>query len=719
MKTKTVTNKQSLSKNKTAIKAVNPKSQVAHWILLITALFNQVRDWVFNKIQNVRTQAVNLLKAFPWVKNKKPKHEPLTIFEAFAGIGGTRIGAESAGFKVVAASEIDPHCIATYQDNFGDRPLGDITQLKAEDLPPFDILTASTPCQSFSTAGKRKGMKDPRGQLFYDTLRIADGHPEHRVLFIENVKGMKTTNSGRGLKTVLNELKARGYYTHHQVLKASNYGVPQGRERLFIVAFRENVPFSFPKPTVLPAVSGDILEKSAHKNFYLTQAQIDHRIQKKKDYDSKGHNFGFKVLDPKKPSTTLLKSANSSLEKNLVAVPLEKNAPKSRGVIELEVKGGKKKQFHLRHLTPRECARLQGFPDSYKLTSSGADTYEQMGNSVPVPVIREIFKEILVSLNKWDKGERVSNQPVKIVDPAPPQRKKPKKANKSATTKKTKAPKVAATAKPTKKQKPPLKVVTSTGKAQPVTKKSSRAPKMGLALVQGNSAALPPVFPKPKVTTDKTLEGQILGWKKKDKANHFMTPKWLVDFIKLVVCPLELDAASSPEANLVHKFKRIFTLKDNALTQSWKVEDGHGVFVNPPYCGKLKRKKGKSAKKNKNGKIKKAPRYKSQLLDWANKIVAEYKQNAQPIFVLVPARGPESKWFQVFFKNASHIVFLKDRLVHNDTISTSKANFSSALIVFGGDQLGERLDYLSELGECMETSAYRISKAQSQTSNAA
>ncbi|MBK9037799.1 MAG: DNA (cytosine-5-)-methyltransferase [Bdellovibrionales bacterium] len=693
MKSKTVT--KSRAQKKTATQVAPTKINTAQWVLILTALFNHVRNWIYNQIQSARTQVVSRYKALLWVKNKKPSGgtvQPLTILETFSGIGGTRLGAEQAGFKVVAASEIDKHCIATYQDNFGDCPFGDITQLNAETVPNFDVLTASTPCQSFSTQGKRKGLKDKRGELIYDVFRIADAHPEHRVLFIENVKGMATTNGGRGLKTVLKELHSRGYYTHHQVLKASHYGVPQARERLFIVAFRENVPFSFPKPTVLAAASGEILENSVHKNYFLSQEQIDTLVQAKDRYDKNGDNFGFEIIDPAKPTHTILRST-SSLLKNLVAVPLEKSAPKNRGVYDLTDKDGNTKKVHLRKLTPRECARLQGYPDSYELTASASESYKQLGNSVPVPVIRELFKEILVSLTLWDKGVRVTKNTAKRIDPVPPQKNVIKKNGNTVSTKRIKAPKVTATMKVNKKQKAQPATVSKQDKTQPVTTKSG-TPKMGLALVKGGSVTPPPVFIKPGLTDDKKLSGEISGWYLKDKKNHQMTPNWLVVFLNFI-CPLELDAATGPEANSIHKFKRILTKKDNSLKRSWKVSEGNGVFVNPPY-------------NDKNG-----------LMAWAEKMDSEYKKHGQPIFALVPAWTPESKWFRCFSAKATHIVFLKERLTHNETVNKKSAMFPSAVFVFGGDLLGNRFDYLSQLGMVLETETYRKSKAQLQTTKAA
>lgn len=596
---------------------------------------------------------------------------PLTVAEFFSGIGGTRLGVEQVGFNVVASSEIDKFCIKTYQDNFGDIPLGDIEKIKVKDLPDFTVLSASTPCQPFSGQGKREGLKDSRGQLIHEVLRIVDGK-KPQVVFIENVKDMATLHKGRDFQTVLNEFKKRGYFVHWAVLKASDFGVSQRRERVYIVAFRENVPFRFPNPTTLPNDCGSVLEKTVHDNYYLTQAQIDHLIKMKAKYQAKGHGFGFKVLDLKKPTRTILKST-SSLLKNLIPVPYKKSNPPSWGVIELENKNGKIKKYHLRKPTPRDCANLLGFPKSYNLTCSASQSYQQLGNSVAVPVIREIFKEILVSLTLLAKGVLVQNNSPKGQDPQPPQ----------PTTNKTTAQKSK-----TKKSKPKKKKTKSIKKA--VTKKVAIKPTHKLSLVP--PIAPPPLYPKVTLSKNEEQNDQIKKWARKDKKNHFMTPNWLLKAIDYT-CPLELDGASSPEANLIHKFPRIFTRKDNALKQSWKVKDGHGVFVNPPYC-------------NIRG---------TSLLNWANKIAEEYEANQQPIFALVPSKSTETRWFQKFFESATHIIFFKQRLTHNDTISTIKGKFPSALVIFGGDKLDpEKLEYLSQLGACVETPNFRKSKSKIQ-----
>lgn len=199
------------------------------------------------------------------------------------------------------------------------------------------------------------------------------------------------------------------------------------------------------------------------------------------------------------------------------------------------------------------------------------------------------------------------------------------------------------------------------------------------------SEGLPEVFPKTEISPDPELRRFIKKWHRRDKDNHFMTPKWLVDFIKFVF-PIELDAASSSEANAINEFPRVFTQSDDALKQSWKVRKGKGVFINPPYVGG------------------------AGLIGWAKKVVSEFENHNQPIFVLVPARTPESGWFRLYFQHATHVVFLKKRLKHNELINDKPANFPSALIIFGGNQLGDRLSYLSELGECVETANFRKQK---------
>lgn len=319
----------------------------------------------------------------------------LRVIELCSGLGGTKLGCEQTGvFEVVQASEIDHKVIQTYFDNFGEMPLGDFSKIKPHQWKDCDVIAASLPCQSYSTQGNHKGLDDDRGALFYNYMNIVNAR-KPSALFIENVPGMARLNDGEYLDEILKTLTSAGYYPHHKILKASDFGVPQARERLFICAFSKNIKFEFPKPQIHIPMNKDILEKSIDNKYFLTQAQIDVLIDKKKEYEKKGHGFGYKVIDENGLCRTLCKSQSSRI-KNLLLVKATQN--KKYGTIELPTRNGKKARYHLRHLTPRECARLQGFPDWYKFTSNEASTYEQLGNAVAVPVIREIFKEIFVSL---------------------------------------------------------------------------------------------------------------------------------------------------------------------------------------------------------------------------------------------------------------------------------------------------------------------------------
>ena len=260
-----------------------------------------------------------------------------------------------------------------------------------------EIIAASLPCQSYSSEGNKLGIEDERGALFYDFIEIVKAK-KPLAIFLENVTGMVKLDNGNHLNLILNCLRSIGYFPHYKIIKSSDYGVAQARERVYICAFSKNIQFDFPEPREqVPAVAS-ILERYPNPKYFLSQQEIDHLVERKEIYLQRGHGFGFKVLDPSKPSRTLLKSSNSKI-KNLLPVPITKNKSNPDfGVIELFDSNNKSKQFNLRYLTLRECARLQGFPESYKFTSSETETYAQLGNAVSVPVIRAIFKEIYIAL---------------------------------------------------------------------------------------------------------------------------------------------------------------------------------------------------------------------------------------------------------------------------------------------------------------------------------
>ena len=178
----------------------------------------------------------------------------MNLIDLFAGIGGMRLGFESAGFTCVFSSEWDKYAQQTYQANFNETPHGDITKIDANDIPPHDILLAGFPCQPFSNAGLKKGFDDTRGTLFFDVLRIIHHHGP-KAVFLENVKGLVSHDKGRTLQVILERLKACGYTVYWKVLNAKDFGVPHNRQRIYIVAFRDNVLFSFPQPPCPPTRS--------------------------------------------------------------------------------------------------------------------------------------------------------------------------------------------------------------------------------------------------------------------------------------------------------------------------------------------------------------------------------------------------------------------------------------------------------------------------------
>lgn len=354
---------------------------------------------------------------FQSVANEDVKPKKLSLVEFCSGIGGNRLAFQDY-FKVIASAEILPDSIKTYEDNFGndDILLGDLTLLKPQDVPKADGYLISSPCQSFSFAGNKKGLKDDRGQVLLSFFELVKAN-KPKFFFIENVMGMKTVNRGRDFRTILKTIKDLGYSCHYEVIASSDFGVPQMRKRLYIVAFIENIEFEFPKAWACEPKSKDVLLERVHESYFLTQEQIDSKVSNRDRQAKKGNAFGYRTLNLNGSARTLLKS-HSSKDKNIVLLPFKKNQSASRGVFH-DKKSNEK--YFMRFLTPREYARIQGFPDSFKLTSSEAKTYEQLGNSVSVPVLREIAKEIFLAFSVNRPKSNVRR--IRTTDPVPSERK--------------------------------------------------------------------------------------------------------------------------------------------------------------------------------------------------------------------------------------------------------------------------------------------------------
>lgn len=302
----------------------------------------------------------------------------ITFIDLFSGIGGFRLALEANKCKCVFSSDIDKWANETYFMNFGEYPHGDITKIESEKIPEHDILCAGFPCQPFSIAGKRLGFADTRGTLFFEIERIIkDKKP--RAFILENVKGLINHNKGNTFSTIIKKLKKMGYKVKYQVLNSKDFGVPQNRERIYIVGFRENNKFKFPKKMKKMKKISEILEKNIKKNLSKTALKNLNKHYNKLDKTIKYTNpiiFATEL----RPSRCVFRT--DGLSPCLTA-------KMGTGGNNIPVILPEKRQ-----LTIRECLRLQGFPDTYIMKKS-SQSYKQIGNSVTINVIEEISKEML------------------------------------------------------------------------------------------------------------------------------------------------------------------------------------------------------------------------------------------------------------------------------------------------------------------------------------
>lgn len=331
-------------------------------------------------------------KDVPFPEPEKPKFK---FIDLFAGIGGFRIAMQSLGGKCVFTSEWDEQAKKTYEANFGEVPFGDITREETKKFIPdgFDLLCAGFPCQAFSIAGKRGGFEDTRGTLFFDVAEIIK-RKQPKAIFLENVKGLFNHDKGKTLQTILNVLRNDlGYFVPNpQVLNAKDFGVPQNRERIFIVGFRGDLgidSFEYPKPTNKNATFQDIKEENVVSvKYYLSDTYLNTLINHKKRHESKGNGFGYEII-PDEGTANAVVCGGMGRERNLVYdYRLEDFTPITH------IKGDVNRQG-IRKMTPREWARLQGYPDNFVIPVADASAYKQFGNSVAVPAIKATANEIV------------------------------------------------------------------------------------------------------------------------------------------------------------------------------------------------------------------------------------------------------------------------------------------------------------------------------------
>ncbi len=334
--------------------------------------------------------------------------EKLKAIDLFAGIGGIRLGFDNAfgeNIETVFVSEWDEHAQKTYKANFP-KPTeiaGDITKISEQDIPDFDICLAGFPCQAFSLAGQRKGFKDnykgmSRGTLFFDVARIC-AEKKPKVIFCENVKGLTIHDKGRTFEIITETLKEIGYTPFQQILNSKDFGVPQNRERIYIVAFRNDIApkeFVFPQSADSSKRIKDIMEeKPVPSKYYLSECYMETLRRHKARHEAKGNGFGYEIRDLDDIAGAIV-CGGMGRERNLIIDKRQTDLTPTT-----HIKGEINKEG-IRKMTPREWARLQGFPDNFKLVLADVHLYKQFGNSVTVPVVEAIAKKVKEILDNVD-----------------------------------------------------------------------------------------------------------------------------------------------------------------------------------------------------------------------------------------------------------------------------------------------------------------------------
>lgn len=323
-----------------------------------------------------------------------PANPKFNFIDLFAGIGGFRIALQNLGGECIYTSEWDDACIKTYKANFGGEVYGDITKEETKaDIPDnFDILCAGFPCQPFSLAGKHLGFSETRGTLFFEVADIIQKH-RPKAVFLENVKGLAIHDKGKTLKVILNTLRELGYFVPEpQIMNAANFGLAQHRERIYIVGFRNDLgirEFTYPTPTDSSKRFIDIREeKPVSTKYYISTVYQQSMINHRKRHESKGNGFGYEII-PDDGVTNAIVVGGMGRERNIV---IDNRITDYTPVTHIK---GEVNRDGWRRMTPREWARLQGFPDVFIIPVSDAAAYKQFGNAVAVPAIQATAAEIL------------------------------------------------------------------------------------------------------------------------------------------------------------------------------------------------------------------------------------------------------------------------------------------------------------------------------------
>ena len=307
------------------------------------------------------------------------------FIDLFCGLGGFRIALEKIGGECVFSSDNNLDVCKIYENNFGVNPYSDITEISEKEIPKFDVLCAGFPCQPFSIAGKRMGFNDSRGTLFFEVARILK-YNKPKIAFLENVSGIVSHDSGNTIKVITNTLEELGYVVNTRIMNAKDYGIPQNRNRWYCVAIRKDIyskDFSFPDKCDLKYTLNDVIDRKTKRGYESTTTAINNINKFLDDFKASGRYKGednYIIANEIRASKCNFRSDGIS---PCLTAKMGTGGNNIPVVVDLK-----------RKLTEKECLKIMGFPDSYKIKAKNMQSYKQIGNSVVVPVVYEIAKKI-------------------------------------------------------------------------------------------------------------------------------------------------------------------------------------------------------------------------------------------------------------------------------------------------------------------------------------
>lgn len=362
------------------------------------SLYDQLSRLTDREDKTMQDYVVDALAKHVTETNRSDLESPhgFTFIDLFAGIGGMRIAFTNAGGQCVYSNEWNKYCQQTYFANFGEQPDGDITKISADEIPDHDILVAGFPCQPFSIAGVSKkksmgretGFQDKtQGTLFFDVCRVLE-EKRPKAFLLENVKNLKSHDKGNTFKVILESLDELNYEVFHSVLDGKRF-VPQHRERILIVGFDRRrygdsieFDFSLPENEHNPVVR-EILEKDVDSKYTLSDKLWQYLQNYAAKHKAAGNGFGYGIA----PINGITRTLSARYYKDGSEILIDQG------------------ESNPRRLTPRECARLQGFPDTFLIPVSDTQAYRQFGNSVVVPLIEEVAKLIVEKITEMDRSQ--------------------------------------------------------------------------------------------------------------------------------------------------------------------------------------------------------------------------------------------------------------------------------------------------------------------------